>query len=131
MFPMTEHDGVLYLVSKDAVFTSTDAGETWNAFCTRSRGEMLSGWLSQEASQKTSRTMYLALKNKGVFRSTDAREQWTRLDDGLMDRMVSKITAVGDKVFAGTDGGLYRLDAGVWKRLLMDVSWIYLFISCF
>ena len=25
-------------------------------------------------------------------------------------------------MFAGTDKGLYRLDAGVWERLLADVS---------
>ena len=32
------------------------------------------------------------------------------------------MATVGDTVFAGTDSGLYRLDAGVWERLLVDVS---------
>ena len=113
--PMTEHAKVLYLVSKDTVFTSTDDGETWNAFCTRPVGDAIGLII-------TDRTMYLALKNKGVFRSTNAGEQWTRLDDGLTDRMVSAMAAVGNTVFAGTDSGLYRLEAGVWKRLLADVS---------
>ena len=27
--PMTEHEGALYIASTDAVFTSTDNGETW------------------------------------------------------------------------------------------------------
>ena len=117
--PMTEHDGVLYLASKDAVFASTDDGETWRTFCTRPVGDAI-GLVITEAAQKADRTLYLALKNKGVFRSTDAGESWTHLDDGLTDRMVSKITAVGNTVFAGTDSGLYRLDAGVWERL-MDV----------
>ena len=117
--PMTEHDGVLYLVSKDAVFTSTDDGETWNAFCTCPVGDAI-GLVITDGAQKGSRTIYLAIENKGVFRSTDAGESWTHLDDGLTDRMVSKITAVGNTVFAGTDSGLYRLDAGVWERL-MDV----------
>ena len=117
--PMTEHNGVLYLVSKDAVFASTDDGETWNAFCTRPVGDVI-GLVITDGAQKTNRTLYLALENKGVFRSTDAGEQWTHFDDGLTDRMVSKITAVGNTVFAGTDSGLYRLAAGVWERL-MDV----------
>ena len=117
--PMTEHDGVLYLASKDAVFASTDDGETWNALCTRPAGDAI-GLVITDGAQKANRTIYLALENKGVFRSTDAGESWTRLDDGLTDRMVSKITAVGNTVFAGTDSGLYRLDASVWERL-MDV----------
>ena len=115
--PMTEHDGVLYLTSKDTVFTSTDDGETWNAFCTRPAGDAIGLVITDEA-QQAGRTMYLALKNKGVFRSTDAGESWTHLDDGLTDRRVSKITAVGNTVFAGTDSGLYRLDADVWERLM-------------
>ena len=123
--PMTEHDGVLYLVSNDAVFASTDDGETWNAFGPRPKGHAVGLIIVDEApesSPKASPAMYLALHEKGVFRSTDAGEQWTHLDDGLMDRTISKVAAIGDTVFAGTDSGLYRLDAGVWERLLVDVS---------
>ena len=122
--PMTEHDGVLYLASKDAVFASTDDGETWNAFCTRPVGDAI-GLVITDGAQKAGRTLYLALENKGVFRSTDAGDSWTRLDDGLTDRMVSKITAVGNTVFAGTDSGLYRLDTSVWERLIDVPGSIY------
>ena len=118
---MTEHDGVLYLVSNDEVFASTDDGETWNVFCDRPEGNAVGLVIAGEA-QQAGRTMYLALHEKGVFRSTDAGEQWTRLNDGLMDRTISKVAAIGDTVFAGTDSGLYRLDAGVWERSLEDVS---------
>ena len=48
--------------------------------------------------------------------------EWTLLNDGLMDRTISAVAVIGDTVFAGTDKGLYRLDAGGWKRLLADVS---------
>ena len=119
--PMTEHKGVLYLVSNDTVFASIDDGETWRAFCTRPEGSAVGLVIAGEA-QQAGGTMYLALHEKGVFRSTDAGEQWTRLDDGLMDRTISKVAAIGDTVFAGTDSGLYRLDAGVWERSLVDVS---------
>ena len=119
--PMTEYEGTLYLVSSDMVFVSTDDGETWNAFCDHPDGSAV-GLVIIGKEQQAGRTMYLALENKGVFCSTDDGEQWTRLDDGLMGSAISKMAAVGKMVFAGTNGGLYRLDEGVWKRLLVDVS---------
>ena len=118
--PMAEHDGVLYLVSNYTVFTSTDDGETWNAFCTRPEGDAVGLVITSETPQADI-TMYFALK-KGVFRSTSAGEQWVPLNDGLMDKTISAMTAIGGTVFAGTDSGLYRLDTGIWERLLVDVS---------
>ena len=118
--PMAEHDGVLYLVSKDTVFTSTDDGETWNAFCSRPVGDAIEFVITSEA--QSGLTMYLALQDNGVFCSTDAGEQWVLLNDGLMDRTISAVAAIGGTVFAGTGSGLYRLNAGVWERLLVDVS---------
>ena len=121
--PMTEHERALYIVSTDAVFASTDNGETWSKFCSRPEGNAI-GFIIVDGIQGTGSgtTMYLALRNKGVFRSTDAGEQWTCLDDGLASKSVSMIAAVGNTVFANTDSGLYRLDAGFWKQLLVGVS---------
>ena len=118
--PMAEHDGVLYLVSNDTVFTSTDNGEVWNAFCARPDGDAIE-FVIMDAAQ-AGITMYLALQDKGVFCSTDAGEQWVLLNDGLIGRTISTMAAIADTVFVGTDSGLYRLDAGVWVRLLVDVS---------
>ena len=121
--PMTEHEGTLYIVSTDTVFASTDDGETWSTFCSRPEGDAI-GLIIVDGIQGTDSgiTMYLALGDKGVFRSTDAGEQWTPLNDGLMDRTISTVATIGDTVFAGTDKGLYRLDAsGAWERLLVDV----------
>ena len=121
--PMAEHRNTLYLVSNDAVFTSTDAGETWNTLCARPEGEAM-GFVVTDEGQSTGSgiTMYLALRNKGIFHSTDGGQRWTLLKDGLIGGTISVMAAIGDAVFTGTDKGLYRLDAGVWKRLLTDVS---------
>ena len=118
--PMTEHEGVLYLVSNDTVFASTNNGETWNAFCTRPEGDAV-GFVITNKAEKAGITMYIAFEDNGIFRSTDAGEQWVHLSDGLMNRTISRIAGIGDTVFAGTDRGLYRLNAGVWERLLVDV----------
>ena len=117
--PMAEHDWVLYLVSKDMMFASTDDGETWNAFCDLPATDAIEFVIKGET--EASLTMYLAFEKKGIFRSTDAGEQWVLLNDGLMGRTISAMAAIGGTVFAGTDRGLYRLNAGVWERLLVDV----------
>lgn len=119
--PMTEHEGTLYIVSNREVFSSTDNGETWNAFCTRPEGDAV-GFVITDAAQQANITMYLALQEKGVFRSTDTGEQWILLDNGLMDRTISTVAAIRGTVFAGTDRGLYRLNSGVWEQLSMNTS---------
>ena len=122
--PMTEHQGTLYIVSKNRVFASTDNGETWNTFCARPEGNAIGFIIVDGIQGTTSRTtMYLALENKGVFHATDAVKQWTLLNDGLMgNRTISTLATIGDTVFAGTDRGLYRLNSGTWERLLVNAS---------
>ena len=123
--PMAEYEETLYLVSNDAVFASTDDSETWEALGARPEGRVVGLVIVNEvrgSSFDAKPTMYLALRNKGVFRSTDVGVQWTLLDDGLTDGTISEVAVIGDTVFVGTDKGLYRLDSGAWKQLLGDVS---------
>ena len=121
--PMTEHQGTLYIAATNTVFASTDNGETWRTFCSRPEGNAI-GFIIVDGIQGTGSdiTMYLALRDKGVFRSIDAGEQWTLLNDGLIDRTISTAAAIGDMVFAGTDRGLYRLNLRTWEQLLVDAS---------
>ena len=122
---MAEHAGTLYIASNAEVFASTDEGETWKSLGSRPEGHTIGLIVVDEAQGNGSHlypTMYLALYEKGMFRSTDAGAQWTLFDDGLMGRRMSAVATVGNTVFAGTDKGLYQLDFGVWKRLLEDVS---------
>ena len=123
--PMAEHEGTLYIVSNDEVFASTDAGETWKSLGSRPEGDAIGLVVVDEAQGSGSderRTMYLALYENGMFRSTNAGAQWTPFDGELTGRTFSGVATVGNTVFAGTDKGLYRLDSGAWKRLLEDVS---------
>ena len=66
--------------------------------------------------------LYLALENKGIFRSTDTGTQWHLVTDGLADRNVYTMTAVGNTLFAGTDDGLYRCHSGTWQKLSIGPS---------
>ena len=121
--PMTQHDGTLYIVSTDEVFASTDEGETWSTFCSRPEGDAIGLIITDDGQGKelqTGITMYLALQDKGVFRSIDTGEQWSLLNNGLMGRTISGVAAINNTVFAGTDEGLYRLNSDVWEQLPVD-----------
>ena len=120
LMPMASHQDNLYIVSADEVFTSADRGETWRTLGPRPKGEAV-GILITDAAQPRL-TMYLALKDEGVFRSTDGGTHWQPLRDGLTSEKISAIAAIDNTVFAGTEHGLYRLDAGIWNKLPVETS---------
>ena len=113
--PMAAHEGTLYIVSADEIFTSVDNGETWNSMGTRPKGYAI-GLIITDAPQAPI-TMYLAFQHKQIFRSTDGGMKWNRFSNGLRNERISAIAAVGEIVFVGTNRGLYRLDSDIWKKL--------------
>ncbi|RKU22764.1 hypothetical protein C6499_19375 [Candidatus Poribacteria bacterium] len=118
--PITEHRGTLYLASHK-IFTSADRGETWRTlgdFLPRGypTGLVITNGAQRQGSQ-TPIAMYLALLDKGIFRSTDAGKRWTPINDGLTGKRIYALTAVENTMFAGTNRGLYRLNSGVWEQL--------------
>ena len=123
--PITEHQGTLYTVSTDEVFASEDGGETWNPLGPRPKG-IASGLIVTAASQthdpQTGITLYLALQERGIFRSTDTGQHWTPLNNGLVGRRIYTVAAMGNTLFAGTNRGLYRLRSSDWQQMLADVS---------
>ena len=125
LMPMVENRGVLYIVSADEIFASTDNGQTWNAFCPRPKGYPVGLIVTDKAQKQRSQadiTMYLALRDAGIFRSTDGGTQWESLKNGLIGERISAVAAIGKTVFAGTNRGLYRLDSDFWKRLPVATS---------
>ena len=120
LMPMAAHEGNLYIVSTDEIFTSADKGDTWRALGPRPKGEAVGIIITDEIQSHI--TMYLALKDAGIFRSTEGGMQWHPLRDGLTSEKISAIAAVDNTVFAGTENGLYRLDSGIWNKLSVDPS---------
>ena len=123
--PMAEHADTLYIVSSDEIFASTDNGETWKVFCSRPKGHAVGLIVMNETDAHNSQphpVMYLALQTKGVFRSTDAGDQWKPLKNGLTGEDVYAVAVVANTVFAGTHTGLYRLNSDVWERLSVHPS---------
>ena len=115
----------LYIASTDEIFTSSDDGETWHTFCSRPSGRAVGLVITdtpQSTSPRTTITMYLALRGKGVFQSTDAGTEWNLLNEGLTNKRIYRIAAIENTVFVGTNEGLYRLNAGVWQELSVGPS---------
>jgi len=125
LMPMAEHSGGLYIVAADEIFTSDNKGETWRALGSRPKGDAVELVIidaEEGSSSQVSTTMYLALKNRGIFRSTDGGAQWSPLNDGLTGEKISAVAAIEKTVFAATENGLYRLDSGIWGKLPLDTS---------
>ena len=120
LMPMAAHEGDLYIVSTDEIFTSADRGETWRTLGPRPKGEAVGILITDEVQPRI--TMYLALRDEGVFRSTDGGTQWQPFRDGLTSEKISALAAVDKTVFIGTESGLYRLDSGIWNKLPVDTS---------
>ena len=119
--PMVENRGVVYVVSVDEIFASTDKGETLNVFCNRPKGDPV-GLIILDEARAPDITMYLALTDEGVFRSTDSGTHWKPFNQGLTGERISAIAAVENTPFAGTNRGLHRLDADVWRKLPVGMS---------
>lgn len=125
LMPVVENRGTLYVVSTNEIFASADKGETWKMFCSRPKGEAIGLVITEETYAQRSPadiTMYLALKDKGVFQSTESGVEWIPVSNGLTGERISAIAAVGKTVFAGTNRGLYRLNSGVWRKLSVGSS---------
>ena len=127
--PMAEHGGILYMVSTDEIFASGDSGETWRTIGPRPKGDAVGLIIIDEvgaggprADSQARWTMYLALRDEGIYRSTDGGTQWHLFNDGLANDRISTVAAIGKTVFAGTARGLYRLEAGAWKKLPVERS---------
>ncbi|MCY4569632.1 MAG: sigma-70 family RNA polymerase sigma factor [Candidatus Poribacteria bacterium] len=125
LMPMAAHGGTLYIVSTDEIFASDNRGETWRTLGPRPEGdavELVIVDAEQASSSHVLFTMYLALRDKGIFQSIDGGAHWRPLNDGLTAEKISAMTAIEKTVFAGTENGLYRLDSDVWKKLPLDTS---------
>ena len=116
-WPMTEHRDALYFATDIEILASTDRGETWNALGTHPKGIPIGIVITDDAPVAgTNIAIYLALTD-GIYRSEDRGKAWIPLNDGLANRKIRALAVVENTVLAGTDDGLYRFNAGIWKRL--------------
>ena len=115
---MTERNNTLYLVFTNSVFVSKDRGETWTKLGERPKGVAVGIVVTDDA-------LYLALRDEGIFRSTDTGKQWTPLNYEIENSRIGAIAAVENRVFIGTNRGLYRLHSETWVKLPVTTKMIH------
>ena len=123
--PIVEHNGILYIVTDDAVLTSEDRGKTWKPLGPHPKGQAI-GLVVKDNAQG-SIEFYLGLL-QGIFFSDDVGVSWTPLNNGLASRKIYAVASNENTLFAGTDQGLFRFNlepssengldrSGVWEQL--------------
>ena len=106
---MVERNDTLYVATDTEILASTDSGSTWNSLGIHPKG-VPAGLVVTDAG------FYLALA-EGVYHSQDKGTSWISLKNGLDANRIHALAAVENTVFAGTDNGLYRLNAETWGRV--------------
>ena len=116
--PITEHRDVIYSVNTDEIFASNDEGETWNRFCSRPEGDAVGLMIIGDTQENFS--MFLALKDEGLFRTDDAGKAWVALNNGLTGETITAVASVDNSLFIGTNRNLHRLKSGLWNEIPLD-----------
>ncbi len=116
--PIAEHEGTLYMIPSHELFASTDEGTTWHSVGTCPKGYTRELIITEG-------TFYLCLDN-GIFRSDDAGNSWITMTDGLHHFTehagIRSLRRHQSMLFAGTNRGIYRLNAGTWEHLQLPVD---------
>lgn len=116
--PRTDHRGVIYAVDTNEIYASTDNGETWRTFCEKPKGEVMKLIITDITQDDF--FMYLAYKQQGIFRSSDAGRNWMPFNNGLTAKKIYAAAKIDSTVFIGTNKGLYRSKSNGWDLLPID-----------
>ena len=122
--PMAERDDILYVLTPNNLLASNDEGKTWETVGPRPEGRALELLVTDEA-------FYLVFE-KHIFRSDDAGKSWIPMMqdlhayimkmNGAPDISISDAVALDNRIFVGTNRGLYRVTTDDWQRLSMHNS---------
>ncbi len=101
------------------VLRSGDYGRTWIPSNAGFSERFVSRIAFDPASHRVLAGVWGDRIHGGVFEAPDPRSPWVRLGEGLKGREVLSLAVAGPLSFAGTDQGLFSLDARerVWRRL--------------
>ena len=105
------------------VFLSRDSGRTWVSSNAGFSERFVSRLAFDAASGRVLASVWGDRVHGGVFTAPSPSLPWARLGEGLKGRDVLSLAVAGTRSFAGTDQGLFTLDAPekTWRRLSLTV----------
>ena len=97
------------------IFKSTDAGATWTEMDHGLEGLLATGSniVALVMDPANSNTLYAGVSGSGVFKSSDAGASWSTFNSGLGNldvRVLAPAPGSGHTLYAGTSGGVFRID---------------------
>ena len=128
--PNYEQDSTVYIIVRNNLYKSNDAGNSWRRITQGLDAEFFTALSSLALSPDTPQRLFLASEQNGVYRSIDAGESWTRANEGLdflftdlleispIDGDLSLVTVAKEKLGDATQ--LYRSEDGAnrWQKVL-------------
>ncbi len=105
------------------VLRSRDYGRTWAASNAGFSERFVSRIAFDPSSSRVLASVWGDRVHGGVFTAPSPRAPWVRLGEGLKGRDVLSLALAGSRSFAGTDQGLFTLDAPeqTWRLLVLSV----------
>jgi len=110
---------------KDIFLSDLAASDEFLGLATKQNGIFLynvekRSWVKTNGTPKTSNDfdalylfksrMFVGTQGEGVFISSDKGQNWFALNDGLSNLTVRKFTEIDNKLYVGTNGGLFSFD---------------------
>lgn len=113
-------EGIIYLVTSDQVYASTDDGQSWQD-CGGSAAIALTD-TSLGLDPQDSQHLFLATWGKGILVSDNGCQSWQESNSGLGSLFINTLVIdpnSPDTIYAGTDGGAYiSFDGGeTWGEI--------------
>jgi photosystem II stability/assembly factor-like uncharacterized protein len=118
----SDDPNLLYLSSIYGVYKSTNRGEIWDSLSISINQNYNELYLDPVNSQ----TLYIVIRNKGVFKSTDGGKGWFEKNDGLINlNFSSNVNLVinpknTEEIYLAADSVLYQSINGGDKWNLME-----------
>ena len=114
---------VLAGIEGAGVLLSRDYGGTWVSSNAGFSERFVSRIAFDPSSSRVLASVWGDRTHGGVFTAPSPRSPWVRLGEGLKGREILSLALAGSRSFAGTDQGLFALDApdSTWRRLPLTV----------
>jgi hypothetical protein len=121
VYTIAEGENFLCAGTGEGIYLSADNGLTWNAV---NNGLALSAGSVVQALTISGTNIFAGTSLDGLYISNNLGSNWTAINSGLTSANILSLTAVGAKVFAGTDNGVFLLEGtdNSWSDVSGDLA---------